>query len=145
MMLRALVVVALLFFHIGCQGDAKTQSGIVPGERVGTYVLRKSTLRDILGEDTADARKRFVDQGLNFEFNQGKELTAVTVSNDRFQMPNGLRVGSTVEEVEQTLGKPAHDRDVGEHLTLDVLDYPGITFIPKDGRVAAIRISRTGG
>jgi hypothetical protein len=139
MRIVSLIVVVLLV--VGCgDGPAAPPTAIVPGDRVGPYVIHTSTLRDILGEDSADARKRFADQGLYFEFEQGRELKAVTVMSDRFQLPSGLKVGSTMQEVEAIMGKPDARNVSGEKIAMEALVYSGVTFVPKDNRVAAIRV-----
>ncbi len=113
--------------------DSSTDRLIVPGSRVGQYVIGVSTLAQILGSDTPEARQRFADQGLWFEFNRGHELSAVTTSNEQFATKEGLKVGSSIEQVQIALGgaRPAERQT----LVSGLLDYGGIQFVPKEERV----------
>lgn len=145
-------LLSLLVLAIMCCGaqptpSIATNSGpdsshlIVPGDRVGTYLVNVSTLPEILGTDSAESRRQFADDGLYFEFEQGRELKAITVETSHFQLANGLKVGSTIEDVEARMGKPDTRRIAGEKIELNAIMYQGVTFFPKDGAVMAIRVA----
>jgi hypothetical protein len=120
--------------------DTKSEL-IVPGERVGKLLINTSTMPQILGNDSPEARARFASKGLSFEFEHGQKLKAVSIETDHFQLKNGLKVGSTIEEVETLMGKPQARKITGDKLDLDVLVYQGVMFLPKDGLVSVIRVS----
>jgi hypothetical protein len=117
---------------------------IVPGVRVGNFVLGRDTLASVLGSDTPEARHRFAEQGLVFQFEQGKQLRGIMVSSPRFRTRHGFRVGSKASAIEEQLGTPVtrEVREVHGKFELPVLAYPGITFLLSDGSVRAVRIGK---
>ena len=137
---------------VGCETrQAKTSAAngpisnnnlIVPGERIGKYVINASTLAEILGTDSPESRNRLANEGFFFEFNQGRNLTGVIADTDHFQMANGLKVGSTSKEVEAIMGEPKARTINGEKIELDALVYVGVIFILKDETVGAIRVGQ---
>ncbi len=134
------------FVILGCSPQTTEQDAwIVPGTRVGPYVIGKSTLTDILGKDTPEARQSYAAQGLYFQFERGRKLTGVTISTDRFATREGLSVGDSVEEVRKLLGAPAGSRVEGDKIAFDAMVYDGIVFVPKDGRIVSIFVSANGG
>lgn len=140
-----------LLICIGCSDDASVtqatstaaSSYIVKAKSVGDYQIGKSTLEEILGSDTPENRKRFTDAGLNFEFNQGKELTGVTVTSSDYTLENGLTIGSPSSDVTDKLGEPRESKIELEPkgIELDALVYDEFAFL-LDGskKVTAIRI-----
>ena len=133
----------------GDTGTAQTESKrnlIVPSVRVGEFVLGESTLANILGQDTPEARQRFADKGIWFQFDEGKLLTGVTLRSNRYATVEGLRVGSTADEVITAFGQPRDaklrlkkgSRAIGE---IPAIVYEGITFIAAKGKVTAIQVT----
>jgi hypothetical protein len=140
-----------LLVCIGCSADASVtqvvptsdSSYIVKAESVGDYQIGKSTLDEIMGSVTAKNRRRFADAGLNFEFNQGKELTGVTVTSSDYTLENGLTIGSPSSDVINKLGEPRRSKIELEpkDIELDALVYDEFVFLLDGSKnVAAIRI-----
>lgn len=140
-----------LLVCIGCSDDASvTQVGptadsshIVKAESVGDYQIGKSTLKEILSSDTPENRKRFTDAGVNFEFNQGKELTGITVTSSEYALENGLTIGSPSSDVTAKLGEPRQMKLELEPkgIELDALVYDEFVFLLDGSKsVVAIRI-----
>ena len=112
---------------------------------VGGYQIGRSTSDEILGADIPDARERFADVGLRFEFRQGKELTGFTVTSSDYSLENGLRIGSTSKEVRNKLGEPLQTSIELEPkgIQLDALVYNHYTFLlDQSNKVTAIRVGR---
>jgi hypothetical protein len=153
--LRVFVSVFGIVFFVcsGCSDDTPvapvaTDTGsdrVITTRGVGDYQIGQSTLEEILGTDTSELRKRFTDAGLNFEFNQGKELTGVTVTSSDYSLENGLSVGSTSSEVRNKLGEPLKTSIELEPkgIQLDALVYNEYTFLlDQSNKVTAIRVGR---
>ena len=140
------VVMLAVLFSIGCSQTTPLTSAedasdtVITKDRVGNYVIGKSTLTEILGDDTPEARTRFAKEGLNFEFDRGVTLTGVTVSSPRYRMANGLVAGSSVDDVRKALGEPNQTEIASEKFRIDALVYDDFTFILNDDQVGAIRI-----
>jgi hypothetical protein len=115
---------------------------IVPGRRVGRFVIGQDTMTSILGSDAAQARRMFAARGLYFEFEQGRQLTGITVDKPAYATQQGSRVGSTAIDVESVLGAPADRvlREAHGKFEWPALKYPGIWFLLKEGTVCAIRV-----
>jgi len=149
MTFASLIVTALL---VGCTNHypcstKKSVAGpddflIVPGHRVGRFVIGQDTLASILGSDTSDARRRFAEKGLYFEFEQGKELKGITVTSPDYVTPHGFRVGTSGREIYSELGAPAScmAQEVHGKFAWPALSYPGVLFLLREGTVRAIRI-----
>jgi hypothetical protein len=146
-----LLALLALLVCIGCSADASVtqvvptsdSSYIVKAESVGDYQIGKSTLDEIMGSVTAKNRRRFADAGLNFEFNQGKELTGVTVTSSDYALENGLTIGSPSSDVINKLGEPRRSKIELEpkDIELDALVYDEFVFLLDGSKnVAAIRI-----
>ena len=138
---------------IGCADDAVVPPDTIVSRSdrtirtsgVGDYQIGRSTLKEILGADTPEARARFADAGLSFEFRQGSELTGVTVASSDYSLENGLRVGSTSSEVRNKLGEPLTTSVElkPKGIQLDTLVYSQYTFLlDQSNQVTAIRIGR---
>jgi hypothetical protein len=153
--LRVFVAVFGIFFFFcsGCSDGTfvvpvatDTDSDLVITARgVGDYQIGQSTHKEILGADTPELRKRFADAGLNFEFDRGKELTAITVTSSDYSLENGLSVGSTSSEVRTKLGEPLKTSIELEPkgIQLDALVYNEFTFLlDQSNKVTAIRVGR---
>jgi hypothetical protein len=117
---------------------------IVPGVRVGQYVLGRSTAASILGSDSPEARRKFAEQGLFFEFERGQQLTGIMVSSPKYATQNGLRVGATAADVEAQLGTPLSRTMSEAHGKFEIpgLSYPGIWFVLEGTVVGAIRVGK---
>ncbi len=118
---------------------------LITPESVGEYRIGKSTRESILGKDTSKARKEFADKGLNFEFNQGKELTGVIVSSPDYSLPNGLAVGAKAEEVRNELGAPNGTKLElqPKGIELNALIYDQYAFLlDASNKVSAIRVGK---
>lgn len=135
----------------GCSDDSSVtqvatsndSSYIVKAESIGNYQIGKSKLKEILGSDTRENRKRFTDEGLNFEFNQGNELTGVTVTSSDYALENGLTIGSPSSDVTDKLGEPRKSKLELEPkgIELDALVYDQFVFLLDGSKnVSAIRI-----
>lgn len=112
-------------------------------ERVGDYLIGQSTLREVLGEDTPEARKKLTARGLNCEFDQGGTLTAVTISSADYVLSNGLSVGSRAAEVRAKLGAPRETSVQSDKLQFNALVYDRLAFLLDDAEtVFAIRVSK---
>ncbi len=140
-----------LLVCIGCSDDASVtqvtttadSSYIVKARSVGDYQIGKSSLDEIMGSDTPENRKRFTDAGLNFEFNQGKVLTGVTVTSSDYTLENGLTIGSPSSDVTDKLGEPRESKIELEPkgIELDALVYDEFVFLLDGSKnVTAIRI-----
>ena len=122
--------------------DERTGSKITP-TGVEPFVIGKSTLAEILGDENGGARKRFADRGLFFEFARGQLLTGIAVTSADFALENGLAVGKTAQDVRENLGKPTKTRIKTEKLNLNALVYDDYTFLlDHANKVTAIRIGR---
>lgn len=140
-----------LLLCVGCSDDGSVaqvpspsaSSYIVKAESVGDYQIGKSTLDEVMGSDTPENRKRFTDAGLSFEFNQGKELTGLTVTSSDYALENGLMIGSPASDVTVKLGEPRQTKIESEEkgIESDALVYDEFVFLLDGSRnVNAIRI-----
>ncbi|MEO0515169.1 MAG: hypothetical protein AAF086_07740 [Planctomycetota bacterium] len=125
--------------HVGCSAVPEEKL-IVPGKRIGPYILGQSTLQSIMGEDTVDNRRRFSEQGVMFEFDRGRELTGVLVTVSDFATSEGLSVGSSVDDAEAIFGSPISREVQGNLLRFDALIYGGIQFLFDENQITAIRV-----
>lgn len=142
-----------IFVCAGCSEDIATapqstgthSDHLIAASSVGKYLIGQSTLEGILGSDTPDNRKRFSDAGLQFEFNQGKELTGVTVTSADYELENGLTIGSPSSEVREKLGEPRATKIESEPkgIQIDALVYDDFVFLLDESqKVGAIRIGK---
>lgn len=110
-------------------------------DQVGDYQIGKSTLVDVLGEDTPEARKQLTARGLNCEFNEGGVLSAVTITSSDYAFPGGLAVGSQATEVRAKLGDPIKTSFQSGQLKFNALVYARLAFLLDDqNSVYAIRV-----
>lgn len=115
---------------------------IVPGARVGPYVLAQTRRKDVLPDDTPEARARLAGQGVLLEFGPGEALAGVTVQSDRFHTKEGLAVGALRAQVRRSLGLPLQD-EIGEErrkTRLEAMRYEGISFLLDGEVVRAIHV-----
>ena len=148
------VLVAVTLAHIGCSKGTPPPSDVVsdPPQSddastitrmgIGDYVIGTSTLTDILGTDTPEARRRFAKRGLNFQFDRGVTLTGITVTTDSFRLASGLVVGATSEAVRNEFGEPKSEKIENGKFTLDALVYDDFTFFLNGDTVSAIFVGR---
>ena len=129
-------------FLVGCTIHNKDSDLIIPGERVGNYILKKSTLAKILGDDMPQNRNAFAQKGLYFQFEQGRELIGITITSSKYVTEQGIRVGSSIEEVKTAYGNPKPDKIKNEKLGIDVLVYKGIIFAHNNGKINAIQVTK---
>lgn len=138
------ILIFALFVSIGCSQSESPRSSqnasdaVIAKDRVGNYFLGKSTLAQILGEDTPEARRRFASEGLNFQFDRGVTLTGITVSSSKYRMANGLSVGSSTDKVREALGEPRQTEFTTNKFRIDALVYDHFTFIVNDNHVSVI-------
>ncbi len=149
----AIAVLCVIFTCCGCSDKGNftpaatdiDSSRVITARGVGEYLIGISTLEEILGTDSSEMRKRFADQGLNFEFDRGKELTGVTVSSRDYALENGISVGNTAEDVRDNLGEPLDTKIElrPKQIRLDALAYDDYMFLlDQTDNVIAIRIGR---
>ena len=60
--------------------NAKANTKTISPNRVGDFVIAESTLNEILGDDTKDARRKFSERGQDFQFDR----VATTYRHHRF-------------------------------------------------------------
>jgi hypothetical protein len=124
---------------------AKELNIITPSIGLGDYRLGKSTLKEILGNDSGSIRSEFFKKGLMFQFNQGKELTGITIMSMDFKTDKGISVGDTLQKVQSIYGNSSKPKEIKEKhgkFTINAASYEGISFlIDKDQKVFAIHIS----
>jgi len=132
-------IVVLLLFFLGVTVAADNL--IVPGIRAGTFILGKTTERDIAGMPK--------DKGLDFQFSKTGTLDSVVVTSRDYQTDRGVRVGATEEDVLHAFGKGRVgniDLKKGETVIGKVGDkvlfYPGIEFVFAKQQVWAIILVR---
>ena len=122
---------------------------IVPGVRVGPYVLDQTQRVDVLDDGTPEARAKLARAGLSLEFERGGTLTGVTVETDRFHTKEGLAVGAARNQVQRALGLPLQAEIGDEPRTAradhprespEELRYEGIAFLLDGEVVRAIRV-----
>lgn len=112
-------------------------------ERVGEYLIGKSTLQEVFGEDSPVARQRLTERGLNCEFSEDGLLSAVTITSADYALANGLGVGSNATDVRALLGPPLETSFQSGQLKFEALVYVGFTFLLDDsGSVYAIRVGK---
>ncbi len=113
---------------------------IIPGERIGPFVLGRSTRLSILGRDTPEKREKYRNQGLEFSFNRANKLRAITIHTNKFETSEGVKVGSPMNKVRKVFGDPLFDsiEDPEGNYELPGYVYDGITFLEYEGNVAAI-------
>jgi hypothetical protein len=139
--MRILLILIFLLSWIYAVEAIENDKLIIPGERVGIYVINKSTLKEILIEDSPAKRKEFSDKGIHFQFEKGKQLTGVTVNNDKFQLESGIKVGSSLDSVKIKLGDKYNNQlSNGTGLII----YQGIIFMIKDNIVMSISVVQNG-
>lgn len=144
---RRLLALTLLLAACGStdeRGDVLDPLLIVPGVRVGPYVLGVTT------RDQTEARRAQAD-GLAFEF-QGapglaRGLTGVLVTDPRYRTADGLGVGSRVAEVRRALGVPLRPeigaRESGAAAEpAEGLAYDGVRFGLDGERVVSVLVRR---
>lgn len=144
MQLRLLLVLLLSLSCAPQPAGGRADSLIVPGQRIGSYVVGESTRESLIGADTPENRRAYASHGVTFEFDQGQELIGVTVSNPDFATAGGVRVGSRLEEMFGEFGsqevKP-FESDSGK-ISFPMVQYPGIQFFVQDKSVVAIRVAK---
>jgi len=124
---------------------AKEESTVVQisGNQVGEFLIGKSTLIEVLGEDNPEARKRLISRGLNCEFDEEGILSAVTITSDDYAFSDGLAVGSLSTEVRAKLGDPIETSFQSGQLKFSALVYDRLAFLLDDeNSVYAIRIGK---
>lgn len=146
MMHRSLVPALLALVLAACDSTGERHVPdphlVVPGVRVGPYVIGISTPEDTLGRDTAEARARLAAKGVHLEFERGGLLTGVTVESDLYATREGVAVGATRNEVRRALGSPLQ-AEIGhgsDSLRADAMLYDGITLLLDGEVVRAIRV-----
>ena len=140
MKISLIILMLLLPLLLSCEQRITDANVIVPGQGLGRFAIGKSTMAQILGEDTALARKKYAAQGIHFQFDRGKALTGITISDSKYQTNKGIRVGDSVKQVTSAYGASKIQKMTEAHgkFTLDALVYKGIAFIVVDGSVSAI-------
>jgi hypothetical protein len=114
---------------------------IIPGKQVNNYIIGKSTLKEILGQNTAENRNKYAKKGLYFQFEQGDKLSGITVMSSEYTTDKGVRVGSTIEEAIKAYGKPK-ERIMDDTLTnIGALVYDGIVFFCNNEKITAIHVA----
>ena len=139
-----------LLTNLGCSAGEATPPGAVTGaadsapnytitaNSVGDFVIGKSTLAEILGQDTPEARRQFANRGLNFQFDRGVTLTGVTVSSADYQLENGLAVGASADAVRKAFGEPKQTKMENRKFSFDALVYDDFAFVLAGDVVSAI-------
>ena len=155
MRLHLAVIVVVILAHIGCSKPTPQSSNAVSNPAssgdastinamgVGDYVIERSTLTEILSTDTPEARRRFSEQGLYFQFDRGRTLTGITMTSATFRLRSGLAVGASADAVRKELSAPKSEGIENDKLTLDALVYDDFTFILDSDTVSAIFIGGT--
>lgn len=143
----ALIIIQLTL--VGCSPpvpmsdpDASIDNLIEP-TRVGDFVIGHSTMAEILGADTANARREFSQQGLEFEFDRGAALTGVMVFSTSYRLPNGISVGDSADKIRSEFGEPTANKLTSEKFSLPALVYTEYTFLLHEDKVSAIRVGGT--
>jgi hypothetical protein len=138
---HSLVFVALLVGLVGLLDAA--DNVVVPGVRCGSYILGKTTQREIQGMPEV--------KGLDFQYSPSGVLDGVVLTTRDYHTDRQIRVGATEDEVVRAHGRgkvgnidlvkgtsangtPEVIGKVGEK----VLFYPGIEFVFAKQRVWAI-------
>ena len=122
---------------------------IVPGQRVGEFVIGRGNATAIVNYKTRRAHDKYnryffgLDtqsaSDLEFQLRPGGELDAVLVQSADYVTAEGFRVGTAVTDIEAALGEP-RVRATERHGEVDVplLDYGGIAFLVDKDRVTGI-------
>ncbi|MCP4192772.1 MAG: hypothetical protein GY768_19330 [Planctomycetaceae bacterium] len=144
-MFKLCVYVAAFALFIGCSSsttetssNAKPNTKTISPNRVGDFVIGESTLNEILGDDTKDARRKFSERGLDFQFDRGVTLTGITVSSADYSLANGIAVGESADTVRSEFGEPEATEIANEKLSLPAMVYDEYTFLIADDKVTAI-------
>ncbi len=117
---------------------------ITPGVGFGEYQIGQSTLEKILGEDTAENRRRLNQHGFSFEFDRGGELTAITFHLSHFTTAEGVGPGSTIDEMRKAYPNTKLLKGANDKFEYEIWKGDGIEFWPDgEGKIAAVRVSAT--
>ncbi|PCJ53355.1 MAG: hypothetical protein COA70_08605 [Planctomycetota bacterium] len=110
---------------------------------VGKFEIGVVSMKDILGSEPTESLERFQEIGLGFHSNQGEEITEIIVSGATFSTKEGIRVGTSAEEVRDLLGPPLSEttKEVNKGLEFPVLVYEGIGFFIEEGKVSYIFVA----
>ncbi len=115
---------------------------IVPGIGFREYRIGKSKLKEILGEDSAENRRKWKERGYTFEFNQGRELTAISFHLPEFTTAEGIGPGSSIEEMREAYPEAKLTSVKNDKFKYAIWRTKGVEFWPDGkGRVAAVRVS----
>lgn len=98
-MKRVLAFLILILFFLSCHDFGNYE--IIPGKSVGNFILGSSLMNEIYKEYDASF---YNNNGIFFSFEQGEFLTTVVIKNSSFVTKDGLRVGSSIEDVRKKLG-----------------------------------------
>ena len=123
-------------------GYTNNTNVIIPGKQVNNYIIGVSTLKEILGQDTAENRNNYAKKGLYFQFEQGDKLSGITVTSAEYATEKGIHVGSSLEEATKAYGKPKETKMKGRKLDIDVLAYDGIIFMHNNQEITAIQVNK---
>jgi hypothetical protein len=116
---------------------------IIPGKRVSEHILKKHSLKDVLGEDSSKSRKKFSNQGLLFSFDRKKLLSTITVTSVKFSTREGIKIGSSRTQVIEKFGKPDSEEfndAQNKGIKISAMLYQGISFMMHKNKVVAIVI-----
>ncbi|MCG8649824.1 MAG: M56 family metallopeptidase, partial [Pirellulales bacterium] len=115
---------------------------IIPGSGIGSYQIGSSTQKEILGEDSAEKRREFNDRGMAFEFNQGRELTAITFHHPGFTTRQGIGPGSKIDEMRRAFPAAKLVQSQNDKFKDRIWKADGIEFLPDDkGKITLVRVS----
>jgi len=138
------IVCIMLFSGCGVGSDQSNKVEdvqlIIPGKRVGPFIIGRTTKKAILGQDTPEKRDKYFKQGIEFSFNRFDHLSAITIHTHKFETSEGVKVGSSMSKVHKVYGEPLFDhiKDPAGEVDLPGYVYDGITFLEYNGSVAAI-------
>jgi hypothetical protein len=126
--------------------EIKNDKIIVPGERVGKFMINKTLMKEIITDSTDVSY--YAEKGLFFGFNKGDELTSITVTSDEYKTDKNISVGDNIEKVLSIYGEYISKEELrlrkGERFSIgtgmDVFNYPGIKFFVDSGEVKVISI-----
>lgn len=109
-MIKFIVTILVCNLTLCCQCSFSEDNLIVPGLRVGRYILNSTKMREII--NTNKTRDYYAKNGLFFTFEKGEELSSILITSDNYHTKDNIRVGDNVRMVKEIYGEPNEARNI---------------------------------